>query len=79
MQLIPKLTVNPRKMNSNTHEPQPEPLRTDILYLGFQQILGGSKNLLRSGDSAGQRTSPALHLKLHVLQLQRYRFTLENG
>jgi len=64
------------KINSITHEPQLEALRTDAVDLRSQQILGDSVDLVGGGNGAGQRARPRLHLKRHVLHLQRHRFTL---
>lgn len=62
-----------------THEPQSEWLGAFIVSFRFQQVLSNSKDLIHCSNSIRQRQRPGFHLKIHVLKLQCYCFTLQEN
>lgn len=59
-----------------THEPQPEWLGAFIVSFCFQEDLGNSEDFIHGSNRVRQRQCPGFHLKVHILKLQCYRFTL---
>lgn len=62
-----------------THEPQPEWLGAFIVSFCFQEGLGNSEDFIHGSNRVWQRQCPGFHLKVHILKLQCYCFTLRKN